>query len=161
MEGFAMKIASYFLLLVIGFSAGVLAFAHQGFAALGGSAGSIESDRRSFSAVDRGSMAHDAYTVREMDFDGCTVREYISQSGLVFAIAWNGLRHPDLTTLLGSYDAEYREALHNTPRRPGVRHLEVRTTGVVVEKWGHIRDLQGRAYVPELLPSGVNIDEIK
>ena len=32
---------------------------------------------------------------------------------------------------------------------------------VVVEKWGHMRNLQGRAYAPALLPPGVSSDEIR
>ena len=89
------------------------------------------------------------------------MREYVSSSGIVFAVAWNGLRHADLTALLGSYADAYREALQKTPRRPGVRRLSVKTDGVVVEKWGRVRDLRGRAYVPDLFPAGATIDEIK
>jgi len=37
----------------------------------------------------------------------------------------------------------------------------VRTDRVVVEKWGNMRNLQGRAYAPALIPPGVSIDEIK
>jgi hypothetical protein len=89
------------------------------------------------------------------------VREYVSTSGVVFGIAWNGLIHPNLTQLLGSYAGEYQEALLQTPRIKGSRHLQVKTSGVVVEKWGHMRNLQGRAYVPSLIPPGVRVDEIK
>jgi hypothetical protein len=46
-------------------------------------------------------------------------------------------------------------------RQPGRRHVTVKTDSVVVEKWGHMRNLQGRAYAPALIPKGVNVDEIK
>jgi len=47
-------------------------------------------------------------------------------------------------------------------RKPGLRrHFVVRTDRVVVEKWGHVRNLQGRAYPPALIPLGVSVDEIK
>jgi hypothetical protein len=46
-------------------------------------------------------------------------------------------------------------------RQPGRRHVTVKTDGVVVEKWGHMRNLQGRAYAPALIPQGVSVDEIK
>ncbi len=133
----------------------------QGFAALGGPADSVETDRKALSAGRGATTAQNGYTVQEITYDATAVREYVSASGIVFAVAWNGMRHPDLTALLGSYADRYREARQNTPRRPGARHLAVRTDGVVVEKWGHVRDLQGRAYAPDLVPPGVDIDEIR
>jgi hypothetical protein len=108
-----------------------------------------------------GTTTQKGYTVQEIDYDGTAVREYISSSGIVFAIAWNGIRHPDLSALLGSYAGQYQQALQNTPRQPGARHISVKADGVVVEKWGHVRALQGRAYAPDLIPPGVNTDEIK
>jgi len=91
---------------------------------------------------------HDEYTVHQVDSDSTLVREYVSTSGIVFAVAWNGLVHPDLTQLLGSYAGEYARGLEQTPRELGSRRLRVKTENVVVEEWGHMRNLQGRAYVP-------------
>ena len=69
--------------------------------------------------------------------------------------------HPELSQLLGHYAAEYREALDRTARTHGQRRLQVKTDRIIVEKWGHMRNLQGRAYVPELISPGINVDEIK
>jgi hypothetical protein len=64
--------------------------------------------------------------------------------------------------LLGEYAVEYEEALKQMPRKKtGKRAEVVKTERVVVEKWGHMRNLQGRAYAPALIPSGVSLDEIK
>jgi len=106
-------------------------------------------------------MARGGYTVQEIESASVAIREYISPSGIVFGIAWNGLIHPDLTQLLGSYAKEYKKALQQTPRRLGQRHLQVKTSRVVVEKWGHMRNLQGRAYAPALIPPGVSANEIR
>lgn len=130
-------------------------------AALGGSADSVATDRKALSAVRRTTTVGPVYTVQEIASDATNVREYVSRDGIVFAIAWNGLLHPDLTTLLGSYAGEYQQAAQKTPRQMGQRRREVRGNRVIVEKWGHMRNLQGRAYVPALVPSGVAIDEIK
>jgi len=130
-------------------------------AALGESADSITSDRKSLSAARGAATVHDNYTIQAIESDSVTVREYISTSGVVFAIAWNGLVHPDLAQLLGSYIGEYREALRQTTHKPGRRHVQVKTGNIVVEKWGHMRNLGGRAYIPALIPAGVTIDEIK
>ncbi len=130
-------------------------------AALGETVQSIENDQKTLSAMRHSSSVRSGYTVHEIDTGSTLVREYISPSGIVFAVAWNGLTHPDLTQLLGSYAGEYEEALKRSAPKHGQRRLHVKTDRIVVEKWGHMRNLQGRAYVPELVPTGVNIDKIK
>ena len=135
--------------------------AQQAQATLGESVDSVASDQKALSAVRRTMKTSTAYTVHEIRTETLTVREYVSPSGVVFGIAWNGLTHPDLTPLLGSYISEYQKALKETKRQPGRRHVTVKTDGVVVEKWGHMRNLQGRAYAPALIPQGVSVDEIK
>jgi hypothetical protein len=94
--------------------------------------------------------------------DAHTYREYVSASGVVFAIAWDGLLAADLAPLLGSYEGEFQQALSNTSHPPGMRNSSVvRTPRLVVERWGHMRSMHGRAYVPDLIPPGVSLDEIK
>ena len=156
-----MKTRIYFLLFFFGLSAAIFATAYRALAALGESTDSVKSDREALSAVRSAITVRNGYTVHEIESDSTTVREYISPSGIVFAIAWNGLVHPDLTHLLGSYASEYQRALKQTPRQPDRRRLRVKTDGLVVEKWGHMRNLQGRAYVPALIPLGVSVDEIE
>jgi hypothetical protein len=150
-------------IVFIGFylTALTLAAAQRAQATLGESMNSIESDRKAFSAVRHTMLTRNGYTVQELKSDANVVREYIAPSGVVFAIAWNGLSHPDLTTLLGAYVGEYRQALQHASSQRGRRHLQMKANRVVVEKWGHMRNMQGRAYIPALIPSGVSIDEIK
>lgn len=156
-----MKRTMWVLLTGFGLMAAVLAAGLRAEATLGGSADTVSTDRRALSAVRGATTAQPGYTVQVITSDATSVREYVSPDGTVFAITWNGMMHPDLTALLGSYAAEYRQALRNTPHRAGVRHQQVQGKRVIVEKWGHMRNLQGRAYVPALVPSGVTIDEIK
>lgn len=156
-----MKKTLYALFLGLGLSAAVFADAQRVQATLGEFADSVESDRNALSAVRRAATVRTGYAIEEVRSDSIVVREYVSSSGVVFGIAWNGLIHPDLMPLLGSYAGEYQEALRQTPRNPGRRRLQVKTNRVVVEKWGHMRNLQGRAYVPALIPPGVSVDEIK
>jgi uncharacterized protein DUF2844 len=141
--------------------AAVLAAAQQVRATLGESVVSIQSDRKALSAVQRGTAIQNGFTVQEMKSGSTTVREYISPSGVVFGVAWNGLMRPDLTQLLGAYSNEYHEALRRIPHNRGRSHLDVKTNRVVVQQWGHMRNLRGRAYVPSLIPSGVSVDEIR
>ena len=149
------------LALCLSLSMVVLATTQRARATLGESADSVASDRKILSAVRGTTTVHEGYTVHEIPSESTVVREYVSPAGTVFGIAWNGLVHPDLTQLLGSYDGEYQEALRQTPRKQGQRALRVQANRVVVEKWGHLRNLQGRAYAPDLIPPGVSIDEIK
>ena len=151
----------YALLLVICFLATSFATVQQAQATLGESADSVTADQKSLSAMKRATTVRKGYTVHEITSDSFTVREYVAPSGIVFGIAWNGLVYPDLTPLLGSYFSEYQEARRHTSRKPGRRSLQVRTNRVIVEKWGHMRNLQGRAYAPALVPPGVGIDEIR
>jgi hypothetical protein len=148
-------------LLCLALSSGILAAGRQAGAALGGYVNPVAASRKQLSSGQDTNAARTGYTVRETESDATLVREYVSPSGLVFGVAWNGLTHPDLTQLLGSYAAQYKKALRQTPRKPGRRHHQVRADQVVVEKWGHMRNLQGRAYAPALIPAGVSADEIK
>ena len=147
--------------IFLGLLAVTLGAAQPVHATLGESADSVMNDRKALSAVQAVTTTHNAYTVQEISSHSVAVREYISPSGTVFGIAWNGLTHPDLTLLLGSYADEYQKSLRQSPRKPGHRFSQIKTDRIVVEKWGYMRNLHGRAYDPSLIPSGVNVDEIK
>ncbi|MDD2540487.1 MAG: DUF2844 domain-containing protein [Desulfuromonadaceae bacterium] len=150
-------------LLIPGFMMFFVAIGHAQWAhaVLGGGVDTIAVDRKVLQAVHRATTAHKGYTVEEIVSDAMTVREYVSPSGVVFGIAWNGYVNPDLTQLLGAYWGEYSAARQKAERRYGTNRQKLSTNSTVVEKWGHMRNLQGRAYVPSLIPSGVGIGEIK
>jgi hypothetical protein len=152
------RVSTIFLFLVL--LAISVAGSRQAHATLGEGADSIAKDRKALSAVKRASTMKANYTVQEVASDATTVREFVNPAGVVFAVAWNGLVHPDLSALLGSYHGEYSSAKRQLPRRHGQKRTHVKGDRVIVETWGHMRNLQGRAYVPALVPAGVNIDEI-
>jgi curli biogenesis system outer membrane secretion channel CsgG len=149
------------MVLCLGVLSGMFVTTERVQATLGEPAASIESDRMALSAVRRPITVRKSYSVQEIVSDSIAVRQYVSSSGIVFGITWNGLVHPDLTPLLGSYAAEYQEALKQTQRKLGQRRLQVKANRIVVEKWGRMRNLQGRAYAPALVPTEVNLDEIR
>ena len=129
-------------------------------ATLGEAADSVARDQLLLSAGPPSTQSHTGYTVQELQSAAVTLREYISPAGIVFAIAWNGMVHPDLKPLLGSYSGDYESAQRRTRQEHGLRQRKVNANKVVVETWGHMRDLQGRSYAPDLIPGGVTIDEI-
>lgn len=141
-------------------AAGLLACAGSSFAVLGEPADSINSDKAAMSAVRRAPVRSARFTVHQLETDAASVREYVSPEGIVFAVAWNGIGTPDMAALFGSYYGDYTSATKNSSHRGGRRSQVVRTGRVVVQRWGHMRDLRGRAYVPPLVPTGVSIDEI-
>lgn len=141
--------------------AALLAVSRPAAATLGQGADSIARDRQALSATKGISKKLAKCTFQEVNTEGTAIREYQNSSGIVFGIAWNGMVPPDLNTLLGSYAGEYQQAKKQTARRYGQKRAKVTSSNVVVETWGHMRNLQGRAYVPALLPEGVSANDIK
>jgi hypothetical protein len=130
-------------------------------ASLGEPETSVVADGVALSAVVRATSSRGDVTVHELRSNSAVIREYVSTAGVVFAVAWYGIAHPDLRPLLGSYAGEYEEARRRAPRNPGRRSRRVAADHVVVETWGHMRNLRGRAFVPVLVPAGVRVDEIE
>ncbi len=155
-----MRLQLFALTLIPGLLMAPLTFTSRAEAALGERATPVSAARKA-AASKESTAASSGYTVQEIKTGATNVREYITPSGIVFAVAWSGVSHPDLTPILGSYLGEYKQALRQTPRQRGQRRFRAQGERVVVEKWGHMRKLQGKAYVPSLIPNGVNIDEIK
>jgi hypothetical protein len=87
------------------------------------------------------------------------IREYINHEGIVFAVTWSGLSHPPLAPLLGSYYEDYQNNKLKPHRR--LPKITISSNDLVVEKFGRMRAVQGRALVKSLIPQGVLIEEIK
>jgi Protein of unknown function (DUF2844) len=101
-----------------------------------------------------------AYSVHELTLPGgTTVREYLTPTQQVFAIAWNGPSIPDLHLLLGSYFPRFRSAAQavGRARRPVI----VQEPDLVIQSGGHPRAFSGVAYLPALIPSGVSPEQIR
>jgi hypothetical protein len=140
-------------------------------AALGKTADSVAADAASLSAnavrqTPRSALNAPtvvAYTVEQMTTAaGIAVNEYVGPDARVFAITWRGRRPPDLSVLLGAYFAQYQEAaIAGGLAAHGLHHASVRGSDVVVEMAGHMRDMSGRAFLPAMLPRGVEPSEIR
>lgn len=139
----------------------LVAGAGPALAELGGNAASVAADQQHMMAQQRSTLAAAAYTVQEMQApDGTVVREYVSSAGVVFAVTWKGPQVPDLQQLFGSkYFAEAQDAAKAQPMRRGPTRLQ--RPDLVVESGGHMRSYFGRAYVPQLVPQGVSVDQLQ
>jgi hypothetical protein len=133
-------------------------------AGLGGDDASVESD----AAALKGKMAQSldgpdqsaSYSVKTfVTANGVTVREYIARSGPIFGLAWEGRRPPDLSVLLGSYYPEYFAA-SSSKQHEGLHHEVIVGPHSIVLLHGHMGHLVGRAYAPNLAPSGVDAEAV-
>jgi len=125
-----------------------------GWAALGDNSASVQTDGIRMKATLR-TIAAGGYSVHELQLPtGTLVREYLDASGTVFAVSWRGPFKPDLRQLLGQYFDTYSTA----PRNAGSTrsHMAIDGASLVMRSAGHLRAQLGLAYVPQLIPAGVN-----
>jgi hypothetical protein len=125
-------------------------------AALGDSPGALELERVRLQASVQ-TITGMAYSTVEMQTPlGIAIREYVANNGQVFAVSWKGPFKPDLRNLLGPYFA----AFQNAPRAVQARHSRtqslVATPEVVVHSAGRPRAFAGIAWLPALVPAGVD-----
>jgi hypothetical protein len=140
--------------------AALVTAALPGWAVLGGSADSVVTDQLKFQAK-RAVVETQDYTLHVISLDdGTLIREYVTPAGKVFGVSWSVPTIPDLTQLLGSYNAEFQSAVHSKAGRRS-RAAAVHDSDLVVESSGHMRAFYGRAYLNSMLPSGVSQDAVK
>ncbi len=133
-------------------------------ATLGGDAATVEQDLTHFRAMRMSARSATAtppaYTVQQMQLPGgINVREYVSASQKVFAVAWDGPRIPDVRQLLGAYYPRYVESAKAAAR--GHRPVERRDADLVIRTSGHPRAFRGIAYLPQQVPPGVDPSELQ
>ncbi len=128
-------------------------------AALGETETSVRSDTARLKASLRITSAA-TYTMHELTLPtGTIVHEYLNTGGMVFAVSWRGPLKPDLPALLGRYFDTYASA----PRSAGSSRsrLAIDQSDLVVRAGGHQHAFVGLAYVPELMPQGLSVTELK
>lgn len=151
--------------VICGFTMMGLFLALDCFATLGERDSSVDNDlaqAQQMHGMRRANQTRERYTVHQIDTDAGSIREYSDKNtNLVFGIAWDGYSPPNLDQLLGSFADEYNRGLDETPKEKGKRIHELKTHHIIVQKWGHMRNLRGRAYSPTLMPAGVNPNDIQ
>jgi hypothetical protein len=145
------RILTVFFMLVIG--------SLPAWAALGDDVSSVDSDLRVLGG-ERRIISNPGYSLHQITAaNGGTVKEFVSPTGKVFGVSWQGNSVPDLQQLLGSYMTEVQTAERKqTVRR---RSVLIQTDDLVFFNVGHLRSFQGHAYVPSLVPSNVTPEVVK
>ena len=129
-------------------------------AVLGDSAASVLNDQARMKGTLR-SMDARTYMIHEISTPtGTTVREYVSPTGSVFGVAWQGQFPPDLEQLLGPYYQQAKQATQQGERH-GRAPISIETPGLVVQQSGHPRSFHGQAYIPLLLPQNVKTSDVR
>ena len=101
------------------------------------------------------------YVVRETTLaTGTRVREFVSGSGVVFAVAWDGPFLPDLKALLGKYFANMLAESGRTPKA-GRSRIAMSGSEVVINSGGHMRAFEGSAWLPAEFPPGFTADDVR
>lgn len=139
----------------------MLALPPRAMAALGGNAASVQADQIRLQASLQ-TIAAQGYTVHELHAPtGIVVREFVSSSGEVFGVSWDGPWFPDMHQLLGSYFEQFQQAMSQRTNGHGRRPIDITLPGLVVRIGGHPRHFAGQAYVPDMLPPGMKAEEIR
>lgn len=129
------------------------------YAALGGDASSVRDDQARINATVKIAQTS-SYAMHELQSSsGTIVREFVSSSGKVFAVAWRGPWAPNLKLLLGTHFEEFQQALKSRPAGRGP--VSVHQPDLVVELGGHMRSFMGRAYLPDEIPASVREEELR
>jgi hypothetical protein len=132
-------------------------------ATLGGDVSSVTADRVHVQGALRSIKRTDGVDVHEMQSAaGIVLREYVSTTGTVFAVAWQGPWMPDLRQILGAYFEPYQaaaRAARSGRRRRGP--LVIDTPDLVMRVSGQPRAFSGTVYIPKLMPQGVRAESIR
>lgn len=130
------------------------------FAALGGTVTDIAADQARLGATRRVEMPNSFFEIHALtQSNGTVIREYVSPvTHQVFAVSWNGPARPDMTAVLGSYLQRTQKPVAH----PDHRSLQINDGDLVVQSSGRMGvGFSGRAWLPQELPAGVQVTDIK
>lgn len=139
------------------------------WAALGDNAASVLADQARMKGA-LSSTDNQRYVMHEIKTPiGDKVREFVTPGGAVFGVAWEGQLPPNLQQLLGPY---YQQAVQaqaanvqqqSAQGAPKVRRapVAIETPGLVLYQGGHVHSFHGVAYIPQLIPQGVQASTIR
>ncbi len=146
-------------LCTMGALAASLVFSPGAQAALGEDADSVAADQIRLQAslqIVRGAN----HTIHELQLPtGGNIRQFVAESGKVFAVSWSGGWRPDLRELMGKHYDRYLAAAKE--KRMGRGPVRIEIPGLVVVMGGHQRAFFGHAYLTDLLPQGFRPEDIR
>ena len=137
----------------------VLQFSFPARAALGDDVTAVATDQaRMQASLQVWSKSH--YEIHELDAPtGIKVRQFVGDSGKVFAVSWSGGWRPNLRDIMGDHYDKFIAATRGKRVARGVARIEL--PGMVVVMGGHQRAFFGHVYLTDLVPAGFLPEEIR
>jgi hypothetical protein len=100
------------------------------------------------------------YSVHELQVPaGGTIRQFVGDKGKVFAVSWAGGWRPNLRDLMGEHYDRYIAGTRG--RRAAHGPVRIELPGMVVIMGGYLRTFFGQVYLLDLLPPGVQPEDIR
>ena len=138
--------------------------ATPGMAELGGSSGTVQADQLRLRASLR-RIALATHVRHELSMpNGAAVHEFTNAQGQVFAIRWSGPGKPDLRSLLGVHFGALQAGNVSQSGRFGRlsrRPLMIDQPELKITSGGHMGYFWGLAWLPALLPPGVQPSDLQ
>ncbi len=147
---------------MVALTCAVLFHVGQARAVLGASVDTVEADQVRFKGERRQSTGQRMNTHEISLPDGSSIKEYVNTAGLVFAVSWRTRLKPDLEKLLGTNFVVYA-AKQNAPSglADSKKQQSLRQPNLVVRQAGRMNAFAGLAYVPTLVPEGIDVDALR
>lgn len=140
----------------------VLSLSLAATAELGGTESSVQADQQRLRGTRRVTQAQ-AYAMHEIRTPANgVIHEFVAPDGKVFAVTYRGQFPGESNGLLGSHSAQLMQAMKSAPgprRIGGEIHLQM--PGLTYHAVGHLRYYSMRAYLPESIPQGVALEEVR
>ena len=133
--------------------------ASPAFAALGDDVSAVEQDRVRMHAILQ-VKSRTNYDIHELSTEiGSTVREFVGQTGKVFAVSWSGGWRPNLRDLMGAHYDRFIAHTRGKLRARGPARIEL--PGMVVFMGTYLRTSFGHVYLTDQLPEGFSPGKIE
>ncbi|HLX69695.1 MAG TPA: DUF2844 domain-containing protein [Verrucomicrobiae bacterium] len=129
------------------------------WAALGGTAASVESDAQVLGGQHK-MIAKVGYNLHQITrSDGSVVNEFVSPAGVVFGVSWQGHSLPNFSQVLGAHLSDFQNGQRTNvvPRRA----VTIQTGDFVLISIGHDRYFRGRAFVRSQIPSNLTPEVVQ
>ena len=141
---------------------GVLFCSHAAQAELGAAAQTVKADQIRFKGTHSESTSGQMTTHEIKLQDGSGIKEYVNAAGVVFAISWRTRLKPDLEALLGAQFAVHAASVNTVSGVAGIKGQQsIRQPNLVVHQAGRMNAFAGLAYVPTLVPEGINAEALR
>jgi len=128
-------------------------------AALGDDASAVVADQARLRASLQ--VHHKAgYAIHELTAPtGTKVRQFVGESGKIFAISWSGGWRPNLRDIMGAHYDRFIAAARG--RRIARGPVRIELPGMVVVMGGRLRNFYGQVTLTDLLPTGVAPEDLR